>query len=91
MAAKILIYLRLRNVNLDESGFPALVRGKGRRIKCRRHRGMCAPIVASKEVRPMAECPTNCKIKSPCVKGLLAVGLVAALAFVVKKVFCNKN
>lgn len=39
----------------------------------------------------MAECPTKCKIKSPCVKGILAVGLVAALAFVVKKVFCNKH
>ncbi|GAA4496365.1 hypothetical protein GCM10023158_17450 [Gluconacetobacter tumulicola] len=69
----------------------ALVRKKTRRIKCGRHRGMCASAVAFKEVRPMAECPTKCKIKSPCVKGILAVGLVAALAFVVKKVFCNKN
>lgn len=52
---------------------------------------MCVLDVVCKEVSPMAECPTKCKIKSPCVKGILALGLVAAVAFVVKKVFCNKN
>lgn len=38
----------------------------------------------------MADCPVKCPVKSPCVKGILALGLlVAVLCFVKKKVCCK--
>ncbi|ACI50969.1 conserved hypothetical protein [Gluconacetobacter diazotrophicus PA1 5] len=38
----------------------------------------------------MANCPAKCSVKSPCVKGMLALGLVAAVIFFFKKKSCCK-
>jgi hypothetical protein len=39
----------------------------------------------------MADCPVKCSVKSPCVKGILALGLVAAVIFFFKKKGCRKG